>query len=289
MSIHARWRQLRGLRTCGALPEFRPQVTHPDIDRLGLPGASRSWLPVDGGWAGIALPSGARALLEVPRWTQHPVLDQKGANACVLNADMRAERSTLMGRYGLTIEQAPLGSRLYGYWFARRASRIEGVDGGCYPSVALDELSLHGVPPERMFPYKMGLVSRRPPAAARWDALQRRGVRGTYMLHDRGEARIDALRATHSSGRSVTLTLPVYRDLVLNAPTRLEWRKRGAPTGGYHHVECGGTVWGDGQWWLLCCNSWGSGVHSGGFFIADQAYAHEASSLCVIDPEEPAQ
>lgn len=286
--IKTMWRSALNKRTFGALLEAgRPLVAHAGIDQLRLRTAPEG-VPAGTSLHGIQFPGETSNLIEVPRWTEHDVLDQLGANSCVANAIMRAERSTLIGRHGLDPRSVPLGSRLHVYFFARYVLGMHALDDGCYPSVAIQQMAARGVPPEEAWPYSMAAVNRQPGVKSRWDGAERRGVRGTYLVYEQGPARLERIRSAHASGRSVTLTLPVYTDMMRGFSPLLRWPLRGSTLYGYHHVELGGTVHSAGQWWGLCANSWGQGFGAGGFFAVDETYLLEqASSVCVVDPEEP--
>lgn len=292
MTMRALWRTARRTRAMGALPELaRPLVGLPDTDALRLSLAPKTTV-ADGvtSWAGIEFGSQVRSTCEVPWWRDHPVLDQLGANSCVANAMMRAEVSTLTGRHALPVGSVPLGSRLFAYYWARYKVGMQSLDDGSFPSVAMEQIAARGVPVESAWPYRMLALNTKPGAQSRWDSSERRGIRGSFMVYDVGQHRIDRIRAVHASGRSMTMTLPVYGHLAAAKSALLRWTDRGEYLLGYHHVELGGTLYADGQWWGLCCNSWGADAHADGFFAIDEQYLLEqASSLCVLDPEEPAR
>lgn len=285
------WRTARGKRVCGALLESgAPRAAHMPLDALGLKSAGVGVdIRAGSGIHGIALPNAITDLVEVSGWAKHDVLDQLGANSCVANAMARAEVSTLVSRYGLDPASVPLGSRLSLYYWARAAVGLQTVDGGCFPSVALQQMAKMGLPPESSWPYSMARVNRRPGIASMWDGSQRRGVRGTYMIPDEATDRLKQARSAHASGRSVTMTIPVYSGFH-DGISVFRWAARGDTLRGYHHVELVGTFVSESQSWGLCVNSWGESAHTFGAFVLDEPYLLEqASSFCVLDPEEPCQ
>ena len=289
--IKTLWRTARGQRVCGALLERgAPRAAHMPLDALGLKSAGAGGeLRAGSGIHGINMPNAITDLVEVTNWDLHGILDQLGANSCVANAMARAERSTLAARYGIDATTIPLGSRLAIYYWARSAMGLQQSDSGCFPSVALQQMAKIGVPPEESWPYKMSRVNSRPGLAAMWDGAQRRGVRGTYMIPDEATDRMKQIRASHASGRSVTMTLPIYNGFN-DGLSVFRWATRGDALRGYHHVELVGTFSSEHQSWGICVNSWGSTAHTRGAFVVDEQYLLEqSSSLCVIDPEEPCQ
>ena len=261
------WRTVRGERGLGCIPDPKGR-RHRDIDRLAMPAAiGQGVFTVEDGCG--------------------PVLDQLGTSSCVAQALLDEETTTLRARYGLT--DVKLGSRLQLYRGARLLAGGPIVDMGCHPSDALKWLEQNGIAPEHAWPFSVRKVNAKPPVSARWDARQRRGVRGTFMASDRGDALIDVLRATLASRRAACLGIPVDQAMKVRAGSdHIHWENRGA-TVGYHMVGLVRLEYESGQWWGRIKNSWGPGWRDGGYAYLSEGYLRHPIACAIVDPEEPAR
>lgn len=287
--IKTLWRGFRGYDTYGAfLERGAPRVAHKPLDVLGLKAAG-----VGTGSSrdihGILMPHEVSGLVEVPHWNDVPVFDQEGTNSCVWCAITQAELITLSGRYALDLRTIERGSVLFGYRMTRGRMGLPIRDTGCYPSEALKVLADEGLPPESAWPFNQAKVNWLPGAKARWDAVDRRGVRGTYTIQDSSTDKIKQMRAAFASGRAVTFTIPIYSGFS-GSDSIMRWSKAGDTLRGYHHVCAACSFESEGQYFTGVCNSWGKHAHTGGRLVLDEEYiTKQASSMLVIDPEEPCQ
>jgi len=215
-----------------------------------------------------------------------PVRDQFGTSSCVAQAILDAEVTTLRARYGISAE---IGSRLQLYRGARVLSGGPIVDLGCHPSDALRWLDKNGIAPESQWPFSVVKVNAKPPVSARWDARERRGVRGSYMAYDRGDQLVEVFKSTLASMRVPCIGIPVDEAMLANrGPERLKWENRGVPVG-LHMVNIVALDYLDGEWCGRIRNSWGPLWRASGYAYVSQGYLMHPVSACVVDPESAGQ
>jgi len=268
-------RALGRKRAFGWIPDER----HPrgernvaEFDKLGL--SSARAVTATSGYRSLAVYGGPNPL-------------QPPTNSCVLHLMASAERRTLHARYGVRGE---LGSRLAPYFWTRWKDGLHRFDDGCYPSTAVEVYAENGVVLESAWPFDWRKVNVKPPASVVWDARQRRGVRGTYRIYDRGDALFEALAAAHHAGISVGFGFEVGSDLAEgNEEWRFEWGDRGGFQG-RHMVELVALAYVDGQLWGQIANWWpwwglGSSDTEGGYAWLDQEYLEHASDWTLVDPD----
>lgn len=238
----------------------------PDVERLSLP----------------AVPATSSVSLEP--WAGE-VWDQSSTSSCVAQAITGAELTSLQAQGFAGVKP---GSRLWLYYLTRWVldPALVKQDLGCRASDALRVLAERGLPPEEAWQWDPNRVTKRPPASASWDALDRRGARGTYAVHaDSLDARIRALRAALGARKGAVISIPIWAEDQENVGSPvLPWRD-GEPRG-LHLVQvldC--TEMGA----LRIQNSWTRLWRHGGRCWLSPSYLQRTTFLGIIDPQEPAK
>jgi hypothetical protein len=214
------------------------------------------------------------------------VLNQGATSSCVAHAILDAELTTLKARYGL---KAELGSRNTFYFLARSRDGMQGTDRGCRPSAALQALEKYGIGPESAWPFVLANLNKQPPWRVLWDARGRRGVRGTYKIHETGDRRVEAIRSALKSGRALAFGVSIDQAFTeKRGPGTIQWSV-GGKTVGRHMMEVVGLRYIDGSDHILVKNSWGTGWRDGGYAWLDRGYIDAGTDWVCVDPEGPAE
>jgi hypothetical protein len=130
------------------------------------------------------------------------VLNQGAVNSCVANAGFQAVRASHV-RQG--DPAPPLGSRLWGYYLARRQHGGQDKDEGTHIRFFFNAINKLGFPPESAFPYAEDdeTIRKPPPTAAFTAAHDQRKPTIYRSILDQGSRRVDAVKRALGQRRLV--------------------------------------------------------------------------------------
>jgi C1A family cysteine protease len=136
------------------------------------------------------------------------VLDQGMLGSCVANAVMQAVRASQV-RQGAV--NPPLGSRLWTYYLARKATNEENEDNGTYIRHAFAGIATLGFPPESAWPYsdQGRAFAQPPPAGVTWAAYDQRTPTEYHRIYATGAERVLEVKRALSQGFLVCFGSPV--------------------------------------------------------------------------------
>lgn len=219
------------------------------------------------------------------------VLDQGNAGTCVANAGMQAIRVAhvnallpVVGDLGEALAQSRLGSRLWGYFWARVPEHLTGEDSGCQVRDFFAGLAKLGVPPEEVFPYSdstapHALMFQMPGKDIFRQAVDQVG--GYHRIDSLNDVRRNDVRLAIAAGHAVVAGWDVSEDFCTEDPGN-----QLVDVPGPHDKIAGGhcmLIVGYQPDEVLICNSWGAGWGAGGFFRATWDWVDEGDDLWVVD------
>lgn len=142
--------------------------------------------------------------------TGNDVLDQGNLGSCVANAGFQAIR---IWHRGNGQPKAPLGSRLFGYWWARAYHGATTRDDGTYIRLFFQAIAKFGFCPEHVWDYTphdkiRGVVKwqKQPPLVALERGLAQKAKTGTLSyrrIYADGAARVEAVMRAVATGHPV--------------------------------------------------------------------------------------
>ena len=207
------------------------------------------------------------------------VLDQGPLNSCVANAVLQAVRASQI-KQGAS--NAPLGSRLFAYWFSRAYHSATHEDLGTYLRTCFQALNKFGFPPESVWPYETSRWSRMPGMSAVSAAFDQRSPTVYRRIYDDGARRIDAIKRALGAGFLVAFGTNVSNDFVTNRNTAdpIDPPRGLSIAGG--HAMC--VVGFDGDRFDVV-NSWGTRWGNDGFctFTADYLAWSDTRDLWIVE------
>lgn len=199
------------------------------------------------------------------------IYDQGPTNSCVAQALAQA---LLVEQHGHG-HSAPELSRLWIYWHARAAGRVEG-DAGSRIRDAIRALRDLGCPPEADFAFDVARVSRPPGWFLSRAAHDFRGIR-----RYRRARTPDEIRAAIASGAPVVGGWQVDRPFLEDDGPR-EVRSMDGPIAGGHALCLVGY---DGEWFEVV-NSWGSSWRDAGTCLFHESVVAQVGDAWAIDTGE---
>ena len=219
------------------------------------------------------------------------VLDQGAASTCVANAGMQAIRVAhvgallpVVGGIDAALAQSQLGSRLWGYFWARVPEHMTGEDSGCQVRDLFAGLRKLGVPPEEAFPYSDStvpgaLMFRMPGKGVFRHAVDQVG--SYHRIDSLNEVRREDVRLAISSGRAVVCGWDVSESFCSEDPGGRLINVPGPsdPIAGGHCM----LIVGYQPEEVLICNSWGKNWGMGGFFRATWDWIDEGDDLWIVN------
>lgn len=199
-----------------------------------------------------------------------PVFDQGKTASCVSQA-IAGAIVIREARAGLP---ARVPSRLFVYHNARRYRGATKIDGGTVIRDAFEGLKWYGAPDEQVFPFSTSVlkVNRQPPWEAYNLAFGRRGG-SYYLIRDRGEARLSAIRAALFDGLPVVFGTAVSKSfLAFHGPEVIEEPASSDPKAGGHAMLITGIQAGPSGRFFEVRNSWGEAWRAGGYCLFSESY-----------------
>lgn len=129
------------------------------------------------------------------------VLDQGNLGSCVANAGFQAIRANHI-KQGVALDQARLGSRLFGYYVSRAYHHDTGRDTGTHLRTFFQALNKFGWPPEEVWPYEdvFKNFKRMPPTKAFMAAFDQKSPTTYRRIYDTGSERVDAVKRALAKG-----------------------------------------------------------------------------------------
>lgn len=149
--------------------------------------------------ASAMLPAGAAPASSDNRELIASVLDQGSYSSCVANATMQAVRASHIHQGDL---DAPLGSRLFTYYYARRGHAAETRDAGTFVRSAFNAISKLGFPREEDWPYHVP-VNQAPGLETLRDAFDQRRPTEYFRIDEQGPLRVDAAKRALAAGHLI--------------------------------------------------------------------------------------
>lgn len=143
------------------------------------------------------------------------VLDQGQLGSCVANAGMQSLRASQV-RLGAV--NPPLGSRLFGYYFARAFTHQTGEDSGTFLRYFYSAVNKLGFPPETAWTYSDDAVKFKtmPDSLAFRDAYDQHAPTIYRKIASTGTARITDVKRALAAGYCVTFGTSVSEDFCSN-------------------------------------------------------------------------
>lgn len=190
------------------------------------------------------------------------VLDQGSLGSCVANAGFQAIR---IWHRGHNHTAAPLGSRLFGYWWARAYHDATKQDAGTYIRLFFQAIGKFGFCPEDVWPYKphdkirgVPMWQKQPPLAAleRGLAQKTKGETLAYRrIYETGSERVQAVMRAVASGHPVVFGTDVPTSF--GASDVFDRPRAGESIAGGHAMLIDGYDQSGARFDVL--NSWGRG------------------------------
>lgn len=136
-----------------------------------------------------------------------PIYDQGTIGSCVWNATGRVLRAHAASQ-GLPAFDI---SRLFGYWYTRKAEGTVDQDAGCQPRDAIKVAASIGLPPETLWPYDVDKFTEQPPQAA-YDAAGKFEALKYERLSDpdSGQIVLEQILQTLAGRERFTFAVQVY-------------------------------------------------------------------------------
>jgi hypothetical protein len=212
-----------------------------------------------------------------------PVLNQLGTNSCVLNAILDAECTTMAARYGLKVE---LGSRLAGYYNARRMRMRHPVDIGCGMRDAIKVSQQFGIVDEVAWPFDPWKVNVHPDVGIYLGSYPRRGLKRYNRVFENADERILAIRSAIHDRFAVAFGIGVWQEFVTDdGPDHIVYDPKRILGG--HCMELLGYKHQDAQWWFRMKQSYGAGYRDSGYAWLSEEFVVNAWDTWIIDPSGP--
>jgi hypothetical protein len=224
------------------------------------------------------------------------VLDQGRLGACVAHAGFQAirvshVRQASSGDAATAIMLArsnppPLGSRLWGYYFARAIHHMTAFDSGTHLRSFFAAVTAIGFPPESAWPYsddKSGdrpKFTRQPKTEAFRLAADQRAPTVYRRIYTEGGDRIDDMKLAIANGYAVAFGVDVDEAFCENQidPTKPLDPPAGAVAGGHALLAVGY----DGDAFEIV-NSWSEDWGDRGYFVASAEFLIAGRDLWTVE------
>lgn len=224
------------------------------------------------------------------------ILDQGRLGSCVANAGFQAIRishvrqaangSPVIAAAIMTQKPPELGSRLWGYYFARAIHHMTAFDSGTHLRSFFQAINAIGFPPESAWPYsddKGGdrpTFTRQPKTNAFRLAADQRAPTVYRRIFSEGGARLEDVKLAIANGFAVCFGVDVTEDFAddLIDPTKPLGPPNGPIAGGHAMAAVGY----DGDVFEIV-NSWGDEWGDGGFFLASGEFLEAARDLWTVE------
>jgi len=209
------------------------------------------------------------------------ILDQGNLGSCVANGGFQAVRGSQVKQ---GVQNPVLGSRLFGYWFARAYDHETDEDSGTFIRNFFGAINKFGFPPETVWPYSDDdhTFTIMPSMAAVDAAYDQRSPTEYLRIYSTGQARIDDIKRALGAGYlvvfgtsvSVDFTSVPPGDTPINPPVGLQ-------IAGGHCMVIVDHKSDD----FRICNSWSKDWNQGGFchFSADYLAWDQTDDLWIVE------
>jgi C1A family cysteine protease len=224
------------------------------------------------------------------------ILDQGGLGSCVANAGFQAIRishvrqaangSPVIAAAIMAQKPPELGSRLWGYYFARAIHHMTAFDSGTHLRSFFQAINALGFPPESAWPYsddKGGdrpRYTRQPKTNAFRLAADQRAPTVYRRIFTEGADRIDDVKLAIANGYAVAFGIDVSDDFCDNLidPSKPLDPPTGAIAGGHAMTAIGY----DGDTFEIM-NSWGDDWGDRGYFLASASFLEAGRDLWTVE------
>jgi hypothetical protein len=219
------------------------------------------------------------------------ILDQGDAGTCVAHGGFSAIRAAHVAHYlsmGLGLSEAKrrtvLGSRLWGYWFARVPEHATKEDAGCEIRDFYAGVHKLGFPAESHWPYsdstaKGAPMFKMPPKEAFTAAYDQIG--SYHRISSTGDAKIEDVRLAIANGHLVTAGWDVSEEFCNDDPggSLVDVARPGDAIAGGHCMDLVGYEPDE----VLLVQSWGEDWGDHGFFRGTYKWIEQAEDLWIVE------